>query len=75
MYLLNPDAIDCSVSVVNPEVSWQGVNKDAGSQGSQEDDKSNLQQCNNAHSSILHEKAVLFQQRFKKDIICLMTSI
>ena len=50
--VLNPDAIDCIVSVVNPEASWQGVNKDAGSQDSQEDDKSNLQQCNDAHSYI-----------------------
>ena len=67
VYPLNPDVIDCSISIVNPEASLHEVDEDVGSQDNQGDDgMSNPQQCNNGQSSISHEKAALFQQRFQE---------
>ena len=67
VYPLNPDVIDCSISIVNPEASLHEVDEDAGSQDNQSDDgMSDPQQCNNGQSSISPEKAALFQQRFEE---------
>ena len=63
VYPLNPDAIDCTVSVINSEASLQQVNKDANSQS---DDTSDLQQLNDTQLSISPEKAALFQRRFEE---------
>ena len=67
VYPLNPDVIDCSISIVNPEASLHEVDEDASSQDNQSDDgMSDPQQCNNGQSSISPEKAALFQQRFEE---------
>ena len=57
VYPFNKDAIDCSVSVINPEASLQKVNE--------RDDKSkyNNQVCD-GKSTIPPEKAALLQQRY-----------
>lgn len=58
VYPLNPDAIDFSVSVVNPEASLQQVNiEELNNQG----DISSPPQSDDATSSISFEKAALFQ--------------
>ena len=64
VYPLNPDAIDCSVSVVKPEASLQQLNREA---DSQDDGTSNVQQLNDAQSSSTSpEKAALLQRRFEE---------
>ena len=59
---MNPDAIDCSVSVINPEASLQQVNiEELNNQG----DISSPPQSDDATSSISFEKAALFPQRYE----------
>ena len=54
VYSFNKDAIDCSVSVINPEASLQKVNeRDDRSKGSN--------QVGDGKSTIPPEKAALFQ--------------
>ena len=61
-YPLNPDAIDCSVSVVHPEASLQQVNEGADGQN---DGSSNLE-LDDGQSSLSSEKAALFEHRFEE---------
>ena len=63
VYPLNLDAINCSVSVVNPEACLQQVNEGANSQN---DSASNLEQLDDAQSSLSSEKAALFECRFEE---------
>ena len=63
VYPLNPDAIDCSVSVVNPEASLQQVNEGADGQN---DGSSNLEELDDEQSSLSSEKAALFERRFEE---------
>ena len=59
VYPFNRDAIDCSVSVANPEASLQEVNK--------RDDKSkSTDQACDRKSTLPPEKAALFQQRYEE---------
>ena len=69
VYPFNPDAIDCSVSVANPEASLQKVNK--------RDDKSkSTDQVCDRKSTIPPEKAALFQRRYEEGCVTyLMMSI
>ena len=58
-YPLNPNAIDCSVSVANPEASLQEVNKSG-------DKSKSTDQARDRKSTIPSEKAALFQRRFEE---------
>ena len=76
IYPLNPDIIDCSISIVNAEASLHEVDEDAGIQDNQGDDgMSNPQECNNGQSSISPEKAAFCSVDLKKGMICLITSM
>ena len=55
VYPFNPNAIDCSVSVANPEASLQEVNK-----------SKSTDQARDRKSTIPSEKAALFQRRYEE---------
>ena len=59
VYPFNKDAIDCSVSVINPEASLQKVNE-------RDDKTKGSNQVRDGKSSIPPEKAALFQRRYEE---------
>ena len=59
VYPFNPNVIDCSVSVANPEASLQEVNKRG------DKSKSTDQVCDRK-STLPPEKAPLFQRRYEE---------
>ena len=65
VYPLNPDAIDCSVSVVNPEASLQQVHEGADLEG-QDDGSSNLLQLDDVQLSLSSEMVARFERRFEE---------
>ena len=59
IFPFNPDAIDCSVSVDNPEASLQQVNQTTNDNGKSE-------QIMEALSSISSEKLLFYQRRLEE---------